>query len=375
VNALAGTRIVFVLAGEVLGGAESNAINLAARLAQVHGADVSVCALDDRPGRARQAAASAGIRWEAVRTPWRGGRIARSASLLRVAHELRKLRPDVLVAATNLPNVACGLTWRLTGAKTFVWTQCDVLGTQRFSRRLFRRALQEAPVVVTTAQHARDWLVNEWSAAPERVRVIRSEVRLPAAERDRAAWREQLDLDPADVAACMVAHLHPGKDHPTLLRAWRTVADRTGAKLVLAGRPAGAADDVKALAFDLDLRDDIRFAGEVDDIAGLLGAVDLGVFASRSECLGRGATEPMYAGLAVAGTDVPGIREAVGETGRAFLAPPGDHEALASAVLQLVQDEALRARVGRANAELIRARQSPEATSDVFAELVSTTLS
>jgi glycosyltransferase involved in cell wall biosynthesis len=83
----------------------------------------------------------------------------------------------------------------------------------------------------------------------------------------------------------------------------------------------------------------------------------------------------MYAGLAVAGTDVPGIREAVGEPGRAFLAPPGDHEALASAVLRLVQDEALRARVGRANAELIRARQSPEATSDVFAELVSTTLS
>jgi glycosyltransferase involved in cell wall biosynthesis len=177
----------------------------------------------------------------------------------------------------------------------------------------------------------------------------------------------------------MVGHLHSGKDHATLLRAWRVVVDRLADEgrrgfLLLAGRPAGSGDDAKALAFDLGLRDNVRFLGEVADIAGLLSGVDMAVFSSRSECLGRGATEPMYAGLPVAGTDIPGIREAVGEAGLPFLAAPGDAEGLAEAILCLARDPALRARLGKTNADLIRARQSAEMTSRMYTELIAVNL-
>ena len=184
---------------------------------------------------------------------------------------------------------------------------------------------------------------------------------------------------PAISQTCMIGHLHEGKDHDTLLRAWRLVVDamrveEKDAVLLLAGRAAGTEDAVKGLAFDLDLRRYVRFLGEVADIVGLLEAVDLAVFSSRSECLGRGATEPMYAGLAVAATDNPGIREAVGEQGLRFLAAPGDAEGLAEVILRLGRDPALRAQVGTANAELIRTRQSSETTSRLYAELLATSL-
>jgi glycosyltransferase involved in cell wall biosynthesis len=267
----------------------------------------------------------------------------------------------------------------MTGARLCIWNQCDVLGTKRFSSRLFRRALHASPVAVTTAFHARDWLVEEWGFDRRRVHVIRSEVTVPAPLDTREDWRARLAIGPGDLAACMIGHLHEGKDHDTLLRAWRLVVDamrveEKDAVLLLAGRAAGTEDAVKGLAFDLDLRRYVRFLGEVADIVGLLEAVDLAVFSSRSECLGRGATEPMYAGLAVAATDNPGIREAVGEQGLRFLAAPGDAEGLAEVILRLGRDPALRAQVGTANAELIRTRQSSETTSRLYAELLATSL-
>jgi glycosyltransferase involved in cell wall biosynthesis len=79
----------------------------------------------------------------------------------------------------------------------------------------------------------------------------------------------------------------------------------------------------------------------------------------------------MAAGLAVAGTDVPGIREAAGAPGRELLVPSGDAEALAETIIRLASDPELRERIGRANADLVRSRQSPESTSRAFAGLLA----
>lgn len=373
---LAGKRIIFVFAGEILGGAERGALDLALPLAHVEGARVEILALDDRPGRARAIAEAEGIPWSSVRTPWTGSRLARTLSLLRVAAALRRLKPDALLAHTNLPNVVCGLVWRLSGAKLSVWNQWDVLGTRRFSPGLFRRALQATPLVITEAVHARDWLVQEWGADPTRIHVIRGDVQLSPPRDDRDAWRQRLELSDGDFAVCMLAHFHSGKDHATLLRAWRRVVDELGEggpnpMLLLAGRPAGSENSVKALAFDLDLRDHVRFLGDVDDVTGLLKSVELAVFSSRSELFGRGATEPMSLGLPVVGTDVPGIREAVGEVGAPFLAPSGDDQALAAAIIAFARDPILRAHVGTANAELMKDRQSAEVTWRLYARVVA----
>lgn len=375
---LKGKRLVFVLAGEVVGGAEWNAINLASYLARVHGASVQICALDDRPGRARAIAEAEGIPWSSIPVPWVGSRAGKTVSLGRTARRLRMLRPDVLLPSTNLPNVVCGLTWRLTGARLCVWNQCDVLGTRRFSRKLFRRALHATPLVITTAFHAREWLVAEWGVDSDRAHVIRSEVRLAAPREDRRTWRDRHGIDDR-LAVCMLGHLHLGKEHATLLQAWRLVVDRLRAEgenplLLLAGRGAGTEEALKAFAFDLDLRENVRFLGDVADVSALLGAVDFAVFTSVSEALGRGATEPMFAGLAVAGTDIPGIREAVGDEGHAFLAPAGDASGLADAILLLARDPGLRAQVGIANAELIRKRQSTEQSAGTYARLLAEAL-
>lgn len=357
--ALRGSRVVFVLAGEVFGGAERGALDLA-EIVREQGASVAVLALDDRPGRGRDVAAGRGIGWSSVPVPWNGGRMGKARSLLGVSRALRALRPDAIVASTNLPNVVCGLTWRTTGARTAVWRQCDVNGTTRFGAGLFRRGLHATPVVVTGAEHTRTWLASGYGMDPARVEVIPSPVRLPPVREGGAAWRARLGIADGAFVACMLAHLHAGKDHATVLRAWRLVVSKLdGARptLLVAGRDAGTAAASKALAFDLDLGDSVRFLGEVDDVAGVLDACDVAVFCSRRELMPRGVTEPMAAALPVVATELPGTREALGSPEPWVLVPPDDPAVLAAAVLRLAGDAALRRRLGAENLAVVRERE------------------
>jgi len=64
----------------------------------------------------------------------------------------------------------------------------------------------------------------------------------------------------------------------------------------------------------------------------------------------------MAAGLAVTGTNIEGIRAALGPTGSQLLAPPRDEAALAAAILRLANDTDLRNSIGAANRERVKAQ-------------------
>jgi glycosyltransferase involved in cell wall biosynthesis len=369
--------VAIVVAGERFGGAERGALDLAQYLRDAEGAAVTLVALDDRPGRARRLAVEAGLDWTVVPVPWTGSRQAKLLALARFAGRMRRLRADALVGLTNLPNVVTGLTWRAAGASTAIWTQCDVNGSTRVAPSLFRRALLSTPLAVTWADHTRDWLVAGYGADPARIHVVPQQVVLLPPVRTGAAWRADLGVGEDDLVGCMLAHFHPGKDHLTALHAWRLVVDALAPEgvrpvLVLAGRDDGTEASAKALAFDLRLRDHVRFPGEVADVGGLLDAADLAVFCSEQECLPRGVTEPLLRGLPAAGSDIPGVREAVGAAGARFLAPPHDAPALAEAILALLRDPSLREAAGRAGRELVLRRhggaQMPRRYVDLLAE-------
>jgi glycosyltransferase involved in cell wall biosynthesis len=104
----------------------------------------------------------------------------------------------------------------------------------------------------------------------------------------------------------------------------------------------------------------VRFVGDVDDVAGLLRASDLSVLSSPAEGCSNAVLESMAAGLPVVGTDVPGIRDALGEDQGELLVPIGDADALGAALSRLSEDGALRRAVGERNAERQRALYGSE---------------
>ncbi|HET8781737.1 MAG TPA: glycosyltransferase family 4 protein, partial [Pyrinomonadaceae bacterium] len=182
------------------------------------------------------------------------------------------------------------------------------------------------------------------------------------AKDDRSQWRGKLKIDDDSFVACMVANLHDNKDHRTLLKAWKLLIDRLNrpAVLVLAGRHDGAYESIASLSRELNLNGHVRFAGPVTDVPGLLSAADVGVFSSVAEGCPNAVLESMAAGLAVAGTDIDGIRSVLGPASSQFLAPPKDDEALAGAILKLANDSDLRVTIGAENRKRVEEKYAAE---------------
>ena len=351
---LSGARVIIVIGPLDLGGAERQAILLARYLASEQNCHVEVWGMG-KPGRAAELCEEYNIPWCSTSIPveWSSNKVWQLARLLNFARNLRRAKPDVILPFMFFQSVVCGIVWRLTGASACVWNQrCE--GRDRLEPWAEKLAIRFSPYLIANSEHGSEFLVQTLGVPTDRVRVVHNGVEPPPPQWDRAGWRSQLGVGDDCFLACMVANLQPFKDHVTLLKAWRIVVDRLKdlnreAALLLAGRFDDTYMDLKALAYDLNLARTVRFLGSVNDISGLLGAIDIGVHSSVNEGCPNGVLECMAAGLAVAGTDYPGIREAVGPHGFQFLAEPKNAEALAERILALALDPQARRKAGETN--------------------------
>ena len=200
-------------------------------------------------------------------------------------------------------------------------------------------------------------LLEEGGVARERVTTIPSAVEAARSftVEERAALRRALELDPADFCLLTMASLVPRKGIDVLLEALTRAPLRPDApgprlRLLVAGKgPERATLERRAVALGLGER--VRFLGERDDKAELLEACDAFVLPSRREGLGVAALEAMAAGRAVIATRVGGLGEAVLDRKTGLLVEPEDPAALAAAIAELRDDEALRASLGAAGLE------------------------
>ncbi len=359
---LRGKKIVFVFNNLDMGGAERQGLLLARHLRDVAEAQVEVWGLQG-PGQIAELCDQRGVSWRVVPFRWNVSRLGLISQFFRFCGALKAAKVDVLLPYIMTPNLVCGAVWRWTGASTCIWQQRDG-GIWRGPRRLEQWVLKRVPIFVANGTAGVEFLADTVGVRADRIHLIRNGVELPPPQTSRDIWRLRLGLGTGDLVACMVANLHSDKDHATLLRSWRIVIDRLAAGgrspvLLLAGRFDDAALSLKALAFDLELAKQVRFLGPVSDISGLLQASDLGVLSSRCEGCPNAVLEYMAAGLPVAGTDIPGIREALGEQGKPWLAPVGDAAALADRILRLCGSEGLRRAYGAENILRIKNEFAP----------------
>lgn len=362
-NLLKNKRIILLFGSLHLGGAERQGLLLAEALKDDYGADVQVWGLPNEPGRFSELCDEKGIPWRAADFNWGQTGVTRFISLARLALALRKERPDIILSYTAVPNLACGITWRKTGAKLFVWNQRDegLLLNKKFWHRLAVRKTQR---FLCNSTAGKAFLENYYGVKSERISVIHNGVVSGKPASSRGEWRQRLSLAEGTPVACMLANIHREKDHDTLLRAWAIVHGgwENGPKpvLLLAGRSDEGEDRLRNLAKSSGIGESVRFLGRVDDVPGLLSAVDLCVHSSRSEGLPNAVLEAMAAGVPIVGTDIPGIREAVGPDGYPFLAAVGNPGELAEKILGVFSFPCVSLRVGAQLKQRVRDAFSPE---------------
>ena len=171
-------------------------------------------------------------------------------------------------------------------------------------------------------------------------------------EAARACLVRELGLEGGERVLACVARLSEVKGQLHALEAFaRILAREPRALLVFASNRAARryAERLRERARELGIAERVRWLGELENVGALLSLSDIGLVTSiGSEGWSRVAVEYAAAGLPTVATRVGSLPEIVEDGRTGLLVEPRADEALAGAVLRLLEDEPLRRRMGDA---------------------------
>ncbi len=227
----------------------------------------------------------------------------------------------------------------------------EVTSSIRYPSALRRMRMPE----VETLYHGIDLAEAERWAAPNEVRA-------------------ELAIAPGVPIVGTVANFRAQKGHRYLLDAAVIVGRAVPeARFVLVGRGPDEAE-TRERASRLGLGDRVLFAGFREDATRVASAFDVFVLPSLFEGLSIALVEAMALGKPPVVTTVGGNREVVREGVSGLTVPPRDPEALARAIVTLIEDSALRSSLGagaRRRASDFDIRSSVERQRRVYEELLA----
>jgi len=338
------TRILHIISGLGVGGAEMVLTQLAAALA-ARGMPQHVVSLSGTaPLAARLAADAVPLTRLDLARP-----VGLAAALPRLVGLTRRFRPDVIQGWMYHGDIAAPLAhWAAPGRRSrrLMWgVRCSDMDLDRHASLIRTEALlSRAPeiVVANSAAGAQAHLAHKYR--PRRLEIVANGIDTERFRPDaslREAQRTALGFAAGQRVAIKVARVDPMKDHAGLLDAVRQLPDLP---LLLVG--AGTET--------LDLPANVRALGVRDDIPALLNAADIIVSGSAfGEGFSNALAEGMSAGLVPVATDVGDAREIVGPTGT--VVPPSDPNALRDALdaLRALDDDAFAERRRAARARIV----------------------
>jgi glycosyltransferase involved in cell wall biosynthesis len=200
---------------------------------------------------------------------------------------------------------------------------------------------------------------------------------VPATADQRITLRADLGVPAAAEVALFVGRLDPQKELRTLVRSFAHVAGQLpGSRLVLVGDGPDR-DDLRSLAGKLGVSSRIMFMGRLPETGVLqwLQASDVFVMTSSFEGLPCALVEAMATGLPSVVSDIPGHTQLIEHQVHGLVAGLGDDEATGKAMVGLLGDASLRARMGAAaRARVIATYPTEKVTSRyeaLFAEVLS----
>ena len=161
-------------------------------------------------------------------------------------------------------------------------------------------------------------------------------------EIDAVAMREELGIgdEPLVVTASrLIRRKSPDLLVSAFARVLKVVPD---AKLVIAGS-GREEDNLSCQIKDLNIINSVFMVGELskEKVAQLMAAADVFVLPSKMESFGLSLLEASAAGVPAVCSNAGGVPEVFQDGFNALLYPPGDDNAMAKAIIRLIQDKEL----------------------------------
>jgi len=274
----------------------------------------------------------------------------------------RELRPDIVHTHTPKPGYVGRLAARMSRVPVVVHTVHGIfaLPEDRWPKKAVVYTFDRVASSwsdIELLQNPEDFPVLRRLRIPERrLRLLGNGIDLGRFDRGRidpqrvAALRSELGFDSDDVVCGAVGRLVWEKGYREVFAAAaRLRLDAPHLRFLIVG-PTEARDAVPQAELDRAAAlGNVTFLGLRDDLEDLYAVMDFYVLASYREGFPRSAMEAAAMGLPLVVTDIRGCRQVVDDGVNGIRIPVRDAAALARAMAVLVDDTAMRRRMGEAS--------------------------
>jgi glycosyltransferase involved in cell wall biosynthesis len=277
------------------------------------------------------------------------------AVLQRLTQLLRKRKIDAVVTVGAGDKMFWG---RLAAARAGLPVVCSALHStgapdrvEFLNRRLARLTDAFIGVAGPQAQH----MIEHEGCPAEKTVVIPNGVDV---ERFHPRWpdavlRKELGLEVRQPVAGIIAALRPEKNHQLFLRAAALVRHTLPAVKFLVVGDGPEREKLENLSQALDLDGVVHFLGARHDIPEILSVIDVVVLTSHREASPVAILEAMAAEKPVVATRVGSVADTVLDGMTGYLVDPGNAEAVAHGIVELLMHPERAAAFGRAGREQV----------------------
>lgn len=290
--------------------------------------------------------------------------------ILPLARAIAGFRPDIVHTHMFKADLHGLVAARRLGVRHIVTTKHAAEQARNLAPvgAVDRWLAERSDAVIAVSRDMAEFTARAEGIRRDLIRVIYSGADLDrlTPSRTRCAVRREVGVGDAPIVLT-TARLHPAKGHPVLLRAMRLVRESLPEAILVIAGDGEQRDELVALAEPDGSK--VRFLGARRDVADLVAAADCFVMSSLREGLGIALIEAMAYGRACVATRAGAIPEVVTHGVDGLLVEPGDPDALADALLQVLTDEDLRRRLEAAAPAAARERFDVARTTAEYAAL------
>ena len=333
------------------GGAELSAIEISGAITVAGGRSIVL----SRGGRLEGDLAAAG--GQLIRFPAATKNPVRIlANALEIARLVKEQGADLIHARSRAPAWSALIAAKRAGVP-FVTTYHGAYNETGPVKRLYNSVMARSDLIIANSHYTAKLVEDRYGTRGERLRVIHRGVDMerfdPAAisEERVKSLRRAWGLREDERAVLHPARLTSWKGQATVIAAAQRLkaAGRLGGSVViLAGDAQGRdsyANALKAQIAEAGLEEHVRLVGHVSDMPAAFAASSAAIVASvEPEAFGRTATEAQAMGCPVIATNIGAPPETVlaepavsASDATGWLVPPGDGDALARALTQLLE--------------------------------------
>ncbi len=270
------------------------------------------------------------------------------AALMKV---LREKRADIVhmhgYGATTFGRLCA---WRL-GIPAILHEHANHGDTPWFQKVADKILAPHTDLAIAVSESTAEFTIRARLMPAERTKVVYlgapleefARVRTPA---EIAAARAEMGISPETTAIGTVTRLMPAKGNRFLIDAApKVLAERPNVRFFMIGE-GELQEKLEAQARDLGLGDRFVFTGFTRDVARALSALDIVVFPSLAEGTPLTAFEALAMGKPIVATDADGLVDVLTNHIDALVVPKANADALARAMVELLNSSDLTARLG-----------------------------